>query len=69
MKNIMVWELKTSNGRTFRITTENKNQVMRLKQFFEKGKENQVDIFISCAVVMNGITDISYLKMMDTYLK
>lgn len=60
-----ITELKTKDGRTFRVTTENKSQVQRLNKIISENKNTFISIDSN---ICNGIHTIKeFEKFKDTF--
>ncbi len=55
---MFIYELETKNGRTFRISIENKNQLKRLHQVIHDNKKKGYEKFTRIDVVLNGVHNI-----------
>lgn len=64
-----VYELKTKNGRAFRVAVNNDNQEKRLLRIVFDNKNKSYEIFESVTSVLNGIHDIKTFEKLANELK
>jgi len=64
---MQIWELKTQNGRVFKVNIENTNQEKRLRKVIASNSNKSYEKFISIEVIQNGIYNIkSFEKLANT---
>lgn len=59
---MMIYELETKNGRTFRVAVANKSQEKRLMKVIGDNKSKSYEVFVRVEVVNNGIHDVKQFE-------
>lgn len=57
-----IYELRTQNGREFRVAISNEAQEARLKKIIDNNAHKVYEKFISVKVLINGVHDIKSFK-------
>ena len=63
MNMIKIYELKTQNGRLFRVLVSNRKQELRLFKMCEDS-QNKYERFISIECAVNGIHDLKQFELL-----
>jgi len=63
-----IYEVKTKNGRTFRVAIENKNQEKRFLKKVKENKKKSYELFTSVECIKNGIHNIKDFEVLANTL-